>query len=1479
MSIPPSKLWVGRVRTRTLQAARPHPSEVRDGQVVESLLVRTKAVEEEGVPPPPKAEANTPQDVNLQPEQGDQPPPKPKPKTPREPDPVQNPTQPVTGPNGRRPLPQPPKVGPSPLKEEASGVDWMKVREEIYKVTDKMSEAGSWGAVDLIYRMLNGFENMSPKEQRLAIRKVANRLKDDVEYYNERIQRIGSTNYPGGEEDKEAADAGAEVLLRIYSLLNPAEELDWRPNETIPEDYYAMSLKAMEKDYRVGVVCPHCGSTKTIGARTTEKNPDGRWRFANTLCNECNNGFGTKEDGTTTTLKDEPNTARKAMSAYQDNSGGALVPPPAVGKKVKTQEGGSLLKLVSDLHRHMGKYIADLHDYELTDLAHEFQQAAAGLHKRSTPDEASKIGQRFLSLVDHHFGDEDPDSKPISHVVRELQRMGPQQKAMPEDIPDPTQVEPQAPKPQQPVKQPAPKPKAPPAPKEQAVKTPPAPPPSSAPEPPKVKPSPLKEEAPMFGTDMGKLISRIVKTAEDLRYWGIGQDIRDDAYRLEHTIEVGDVKSAMGWLDDIAEQIDELVNRGRAIPDDKRTEWRKFAEELRQVIIDEWARRQGEIDWRPTETIPEDYYAMHLPGWRKAMPEDVSQPAPKPKKPTKPKPDVAPKEDKPVSVPDTPASVAPPPPKQQAPKQPAPKQSTPKRSHLGNKVPEPPKVAESPVSSPSHMEEASSKVMQSSMVLASVLTRVGLPATGKAINEYIRDIDRAEDDVEKKKALQSLASLIQHDVASNGVMRQLIDYTGEGERIENLASEILIAIYPLVADNDIDWRPSETIPEDYYAMSLPSWRKAVPDDLPGREPTPTPEKPPEPAPTPSSKPSVKPNPVQQAQAPPPQKGPGNPLPEPPKVKPRTFKSGGYEVDYDSMVKLMEKEGMRVVRDPPIGAIEAFSEELKDMAKKGTPYNNTNNALEGMSKSIEESLRKIQSDNPFDQHWGQQDIFREVQRFLRYWEEEKTQNVHYIFREDYPEQLAKLADLAGEIGVALGQWEGDIDWRPNETIPEDYYALGLPYALMRTKGIPARHRNRQARANKPPIPDPAQPAQSPPSRQRSHLGHGVPQPPQVRTSRGTSQQPVQEKPRPSNPEATSPPIPQEVPTSPPAPEHTGGWEGEMGHLSDVELDPNVSPVELEPSNRVAVRQRESEEERVPAEPRETPSNANQETPQRTGVLPDGTIGHQTPQQRAELKKHLETADWDYADPLGGGHANSAWLLNLKDGAKGVFKPGKGEDLNWLESIPNGRMYRREAAASLVAEFFGFDDLVPATGLRIIDSHGGHGSVQAFIEKKGKPANYGYNAGRYDGEEDLIRAAIFDYLIGNVDRHTGNWFLGTDERGDVKKLSLIDNGTSFPSVNNVDAMEGDLCNWAFFWRAASFLRYVIPSRIGAAWHGVWPELRKQLHDVAQIELPAIDMFERRAANIVNYTGRPFRDLPNPYWHGKTMEKFAQIGPRGA
>ena len=146
-------------------------------------------------------------------------------------------------------------------------------------------------------------------------------------------------------------------------------------------------------------------------------------------------------------------------------------------------------------------------------------------------------------------------------------------------------------------------------------------------------------------------------------------------------------------------------------------------------------------------------------------------------------------------------------------------------------------------------------------------------------------------------------------------------------------------------------------------------------------------------------------------------------------------------------------------------------------------------------------------------------------------------------------------------------------------------------------------------------------------------------------------------------------------------------------------------------------------------------------------------------------------------LGGGISKTE-LVTFGDGSKGVFKPASGEYMNFNPAIKSGTQTEREVGAWEVAKLVGMQDIVQPTVKRTIN--GEVGSVQKFAN--GQVAkNVQNGATEYDGDRDLARAAAFDYVLGNTDRHTGNWLVENPNQ-QAAKLHLIDHGLSFPAYGN-------------------------------------------------------------------------------------------------
>lgn len=127
---------------------------------------------------------------------------------------------------------------------------------------------------------------------------------------------------------------------------------------------------------------------------------------------------------------------------------------------------------------------------------------------------------------------------------------------------------------------------------------------------------------------------------------------------------------------------------------------------------------------------------------------------------------------------------------------------------------------------------------------------------------------------------------------------------------------------------------------------------------------------------------------------------------------------------------------------------------------------------------------------------------------------------------------------------------------------------------------------------------------------------------------------------------------------------------------------------------------------------------------------------------------------------------------------IWKPYSGE----MDERPgiNGEFYKREVAAYECAKLVR-EVNVPDTVVYAYDNE--PGAVQLWMENAiiGDYINMDYLI--FMHLEQWRWAAAFDYVIGNNDRHSGNWLWSTD-----LKLWLIDNSSAFPEEN--DCWRGSL-----------------------------------------------------------------------------------------
>ena len=146
-------------------------------------------------------------------------------------------------------------------------------------------------------------------------------------------------------------------------------------------------------------------------------------------------------------------------------------------------------------------------------------------------------------------------------------------------------------------------------------------------------------------------------------------------------------------------------------------------------------------------------------------------------------------------------------------------------------------------------------------------------------------------------------------------------------------------------------------------------------------------------------------------------------------------------------------------------------------------------------------------------------------------------------------------------------------------------------------------------------------------------------------------------------------------------------------------------------------------------------------------------------------------------------SSVHRYELTDGSVGYFKPftsnsfeeGEYEDYGVSSlgaSINEVNAYRMAEALGS-----GFRGLVPETVFREID--GEVGTLQRGVQED---LSYSPNfATNPELREDYRKAAILDFVIGNLDRHAQNYIYGVTEDGSGGRRScirLIDNSFSFP-----------------------------------------------------------------------------------------------------
>lgn len=137
--------------------------------------------------------------------------------------------------------------------------------------------------------------------------------------------------------------------------------------------------------------------------------------------------------------------------------------------------------------------------------------------------------------------------------------------------------------------------------------------------------------------------------------------------------------------------------------------------------------------------------------------------------------------------------------------------------------------------------------------------------------------------------------------------------------------------------------------------------------------------------------------------------------------------------------------------------------------------------------------------------------------------------------------------------------------------------------------------------------------------------------------------------------------------------------------------------------------------------------------------------------------------------------------FEDGTAGYFKPFSQNawyeydfDEYYTSSL---RAATNEVLAHQLAKAMGgeYASMVPETAFRIIGED--IGSIQREVKTVERmSSNYW---GKMELRGDYHRAAVFDFVVGNLDRHSGNFLYGREANSRRLRVRLIDNSFIFPA----------------------------------------------------------------------------------------------------
>ena len=217
---------------------------------------------------------------------------------------------------------------------------------------------------------------------------------------------------------------------------------------------------------------------------------------------------------------------------------------------------------------------------------------------------------------------------------------------------------------------------------------------------------------------------------------------------------------------------------------------------------------------------------------------------------------------------------------------------------------------------------------------------------------------------------------------------------------------------------------------------------------------------------------------------------------------------------------------------------------------------------------------------------------------------------------------------------------------------------------------------------------------------------------------------------------------------------------------------------------------------------------------------------------DIISKIERVGGGMTDSTGKKGVNFSLKLTNDKGKSFLFKPASKEHTSRWRYVPAHSQYKRERVGYLIDQMLGFN-LVPKT--RIVKFKNEIGSLHDWVNAEHKPD---ITLKKYS--DDMIwKVGLYDLIIGNCDRHSGNWLDYPDN-----SIVAIDAGYSQPvKMNGLnDPRSVILSRFACkIWGKKIPLKYIVAIKR-------LKDLKFQEHMKKLLEPEAFDLYRKRLGELL-------------------------------